>query len=70
VSEPNFARTDIPATEFARLVLSMPEPVALGFLRQYHNRTCKCGMDGGPDGPVEGPKLTLISMRMHWKGRL
>lgn len=56
--------------EFARRVLAMPEPIALGFLRSHHNSTCKCGMDGGPEGPVEGPRITLISMRMHWAGRL
>ena len=56
--------------DFARRVLSMPEPVALGYLRQWHNQTCKCGLDGGPEGPVQGPRTTLVSMKMHWKGRL
>lgn len=70
MSEPTFARTDIEARAFVKLVLSMPEPVAIGFLREYHNRTCKCGLDGGPDGPIDGPMITLTSIRLHWKDRL
>lgn len=52
--------------QFARRVLSMPEQVALGYLRAWHDSTCECG-DYDAQG---GPAVTLESMRRHWAGRL
>jgi hypothetical protein len=48
---------------FCRKVLAMPEPEALEYLREWHNRTCGCGMDGGPAGHPESSQQVLDAMR-------
>lgn len=55
------------AMGFARQVLSMPEPVALGFLTAWHDSGCECGALETHNG---GAKGLLDNMRRHWAGRL
>jgi hypothetical protein len=55
------------ARVLAGRILNMPEDEALEYIRVLHNRICRCGLDGGPDGPYASPRLVLNSIREAYR---